>query len=185
MERAACDPRGAHSPRPDAICRTAERGPGNSSFGREEISIRYVSSLEGKGDLSDYEALIAERLKLRVQAEIVAGHALIGPHRDDLEILLRRPRYPQIRLRRPTAKRSASAAACQSSPFFTPTRRISAVSSRRYRRRTRLRTHRPTARVSRRKNANFCHHLKGKFCRRISAQMPRVFKVENGAAKML
>jgi DNA replication and repair protein RecF len=26
-------------------------------------------------------------LKIRVQAETVAGHALIGPHRDDLEIL--------------------------------------------------------------------------------------------------
>lgn len=56
-------------------------------FGNEVISIRYVSSLEGKGDLSDYESLIAERLDLRVQAETIAGHALIGPHRDDLEIL--------------------------------------------------------------------------------------------------
>ncbi|MDM7921054.1 MAG: DNA replication and repair protein RecF [Pyrinomonadaceae bacterium] len=56
-------------------------------FGREELSVRYVSSLEGKGDLSDYEGLLAERLSLRVQAEVVAGHALVGPHRDDLEIL--------------------------------------------------------------------------------------------------
>lgn len=56
-------------------------------FGREEVSIRYLSALEGKGDLADYEALIAERLKLRVQAEVAAGHALIGTHRDDLEIL--------------------------------------------------------------------------------------------------
>jgi DNA replication and repair protein RecF len=56
-------------------------------FGREDITIRYVSSLEGKGDLSDYEALIAERLNLRLSAEISAGHALIGPHRDELEIL--------------------------------------------------------------------------------------------------
>jgi DNA replication and repair protein RecF len=56
-------------------------------FGREEVTIRYVSSLEGKGDLSDYASLIAERLRLRAQAEISAGHALIGPHRDDLEIL--------------------------------------------------------------------------------------------------
>jgi len=59
----------------------------NRLLGDEEVSIRHVSSLEGKGDLSDYEALIAERLSLRVQAETVAGHALIGPHRDDLEIL--------------------------------------------------------------------------------------------------
>jgi DNA replication and repair protein RecF len=57
-------------------------------FGRDEISIRYLSSLEGKGDLSEYESLIAERLKLRVQAEVAAGYALVGTHRDDLEILL-------------------------------------------------------------------------------------------------
>ena len=56
-------------------------------FGSEEIAIRYLSSLEGKGDLSEYELLIAERLHLRVQAEVVAGHTLIGPHRDDLEVL--------------------------------------------------------------------------------------------------
>jgi DNA replication and repair protein RecF len=56
-------------------------------FGREEVTIRYLSSLEGKGDLSDYESLIAERLKLRLQAEISSGYALIGTHRDDLQIL--------------------------------------------------------------------------------------------------
>jgi DNA replication and repair protein RecF len=56
-------------------------------FGKEEVSIRYVSSLEGKGDLTDYAALLDERLKLRVQAELVSGHALIGTHRDDLDIL--------------------------------------------------------------------------------------------------
>lgn len=57
-------------------------------FGREELSVGYVSSLEGKGDLNDFESLIAERLRVRVQAEVVAGHALIGPHRDDLELKL-------------------------------------------------------------------------------------------------
>jgi DNA replication and repair protein RecF len=56
-------------------------------FGREEITIRYVSSLEGKGNLDDYESLIRERLRFRLQAEISSGYALIGPHRDDLEIL--------------------------------------------------------------------------------------------------
>jgi len=56
-------------------------------FGKEEVSIRYVSSLEGKGDLSDYAALLEERLKLRVQAELVSGYSLIGTHRDDLGIL--------------------------------------------------------------------------------------------------
>lgn len=55
-------------------------------FGREELSVRYLSSLEGKGDLADYENLITERLALRVQAEVAAGHALIGTHRDDLEL---------------------------------------------------------------------------------------------------
>jgi len=56
-------------------------------FGKEEVSIRYASSLEGKGDLADYAALLEERLKLRVQAELAAGHTLIGTHRDDLDIL--------------------------------------------------------------------------------------------------
>jgi DNA replication and repair protein RecF len=56
-------------------------------FDKEDINIRYISSLEGKGNLDDYQALIAERLQLRLQAEIAAGYALIGPHRDDLEIL--------------------------------------------------------------------------------------------------
>ena len=59
----------------------------NRLFGREEITIRYVSSLEGKGDLSNYETLIFDRLRLRLQAELAAGYALIGPHRDDLQIL--------------------------------------------------------------------------------------------------
>jgi DNA replication and repair protein RecF len=56
-------------------------------FEREEVSIRYVSSLEGKGDISDYANLLAERLKLRVQAELSSGYSLIGTHRDELEIL--------------------------------------------------------------------------------------------------
>ncbi len=56
-------------------------------FDREEVSIRYLSSLEGKGDLSDYGALLEERLKIRVQAELVSGYSLIGTHRDDLDIL--------------------------------------------------------------------------------------------------
>lgn len=56
-------------------------------FGHEEITIRYVSTLEGKGDLSAYEELLTERLHLRVQAELAAGYALIGAHRDDLKIL--------------------------------------------------------------------------------------------------
>ncbi|MGI8897398.1 MAG: DNA replication/repair protein RecF [Pyrinomonadaceae bacterium] len=57
-------------------------------FERREIQIRYVSSLDGKGDLQDYKSLLDHRLGLRLEAELSAGRALIGPHRDDLEILL-------------------------------------------------------------------------------------------------
>ena len=55
-------------------------------FENEEVSIRYASSLEGKGDISDYAGLLSERLELRVQAELYSGYSLIGTHRDDLEI---------------------------------------------------------------------------------------------------
>jgi DNA replication and repair protein RecF len=57
-------------------------------FERRDVTTRYVSSLEGKGDLSDYESLLRARIGVRLPAEVSAGHALIGPHRDDLEILL-------------------------------------------------------------------------------------------------
>ncbi|HKY26540.1 MAG TPA: DNA replication and repair protein RecF [Pyrinomonadaceae bacterium] len=56
-------------------------------FDREEIQIRYVSSFESKGDLRNYESLLSERLRVRLEAEVAAGRALIGPHRDDLEVL--------------------------------------------------------------------------------------------------
>jgi DNA replication and repair protein RecF len=55
-------------------------------FQAEEISIRYKSSLEGKGDLEDYANLLRERLDHRIKNEIALGYSLIGPHRDDLEI---------------------------------------------------------------------------------------------------
>lgn len=57
-------------------------------FDRRHLSVRYLSSLEGKGDLTAYEDLLNTRLRLRLQAEIASGHALVGPHRDDLEVLL-------------------------------------------------------------------------------------------------
>ncbi len=56
-------------------------------FQNESITIRYKSSLEGKGDLSDYPKLFRERLAHHVQNEISIGYALVGPHRDDVEIL--------------------------------------------------------------------------------------------------
>lgn len=55
----------------------------------DKLSLRYASSLESKGDLKNYEQLIADRLQLRIEAEMYAGACLIGPHRDDLEIRFR------------------------------------------------------------------------------------------------
>ncbi|HMB28568.1 MAG TPA: DNA replication and repair protein RecF, partial [Blastocatellia bacterium] len=56
-------------------------------FQAEAIAIRYKSSLEGRGDLGDYANLLRERLGLRLKNEIAIGYSLVGPHRDDLEIL--------------------------------------------------------------------------------------------------
>jgi DNA replication and repair protein RecF len=58
-----------------------------SLFQAEAITIRYKSSLEGRGDLGDYANLLKERLGLRLKNEIAIGYSLVGPHRDDLEIL--------------------------------------------------------------------------------------------------
>src|SRR5205807_6538900 len=60
----------------------------HSLFG-DALSIRYISSLEGKGDLANYQQLIADRLRLRLEAEMFAGACLIGPHRDDFELRFR------------------------------------------------------------------------------------------------
>ncbi|MGI9068259.1 MAG: DNA replication/repair protein RecF [Pyrinomonadaceae bacterium] len=57
-------------------------------FEPAELQIRYASSLEGKGELDDYEALLRARLQLRLQSEVASGRALVGPHRDDLSIHL-------------------------------------------------------------------------------------------------
>ena len=57
-------------------------------FERRDMTTRYVSALENKGDMSDYESLLRSRISLRMAAEVSAGYALIGPHRDDLEIHL-------------------------------------------------------------------------------------------------
>jgi DNA replication and repair protein RecF len=59
-----------------------------SLFELAELHISYLSSLDGKGDLSNYEALLTERLQLRLPAEAAAGRALLGPHRDDLAVHL-------------------------------------------------------------------------------------------------
>ena len=57
-------------------------------FEPAELQIRYASSLESKDDLNDYESVLRDRLKLRMQTEVAAGRALVGPHRDDLDIHL-------------------------------------------------------------------------------------------------
>jgi len=56
-------------------------------FQAEEITIRYRSSLAGKGDLGHYAKLMQERLLFHLRNEISLGYCLVGPHRDDLEIL--------------------------------------------------------------------------------------------------
>ena len=68
----------------DRINEVLERG----LFEQRDVRIGYVSSLEGKGDLGDYKSLLSQRLQLRMQAELAAGRSLIGPHRDDLDLLL-------------------------------------------------------------------------------------------------
>jgi DNA replication and repair protein RecF len=67
----------------ERINQVLERG----LFDPRELVIKYKSSLDGRGDLNDYESLLSERLRLRLRAEVAAGRALLGPHRDDLEIL--------------------------------------------------------------------------------------------------
>lgn len=56
-------------------------------FQNESITIRYKSSLEGKGDLDDYAKLMRERLEHHLRNEMSLGYSLVGPHRDDVEIL--------------------------------------------------------------------------------------------------
>ena len=65
-----------------------ENDHGRAIFGAERITARYQSQLEGKGDLGRYRELFRERLTLRMAAETAAGHCLIGPHRDDLRLML-------------------------------------------------------------------------------------------------
>ncbi|NBO65990.1 MAG: DNA replication and repair protein RecF [Acidobacteria bacterium] len=56
-------------------------------FQAEEVEVRYRSSLEAAGDSQDYAKLLRERLELRLPNELSVGYSLVGPHRDDLEIL--------------------------------------------------------------------------------------------------
>lgn len=62
-------------------------------FSEREIDIRYRSVLEPHGlsptaSEAEYVDLMTERLRVRLENELSAGCALIGPHRDELEILI-------------------------------------------------------------------------------------------------
>ncbi|MEW6734071.1 MAG: DNA replication and repair protein RecF [Acidobacteriota bacterium] len=57
-------------------------------FSEREIDIRYRSSLEQHGDTRRYRELFQARLQARLENEIAAGYALVGPHRDELEVLI-------------------------------------------------------------------------------------------------
>jgi DNA replication and repair protein RecF len=74
-------------------------------FGAETVTVRYASTLlkdeagqardeggqgrdEGGGmrDETEFREVFARKLSLRRDAELASGHALVGPHRDDLSI---------------------------------------------------------------------------------------------------
>ena len=61
-------------------------------FSEREIDIRYRSSLERHGldgETPDrYRQLLQERLRVRLENEIASGYSLVGPHRDELEVLI-------------------------------------------------------------------------------------------------
>lgn len=62
-------------------------------FSQKEIDIRYRSCLEQHGlkqeaSSETFKAIFKERLKVRMESEIAAGHALVGPHRDELDVLI-------------------------------------------------------------------------------------------------
>src|SRR5205085_1207926 len=59
----------------------AENDYGRAIFAAERVNVRYRSQLEGKGNLDNFMELFRERLGARLQAELAAGHALIGAHR--------------------------------------------------------------------------------------------------------
>lgn len=62
-------------------------------FSQKQIDIKYLSALSPHGvtestTKEDYRKIIDERLRLRMENEVSAGYSLIGPHRDELEILI-------------------------------------------------------------------------------------------------
>jgi DNA replication and repair protein RecF len=63
-------------------------------FSEKHIDIRYRSSLERHGlecqagSAEHYRQLLQERLRVRLENEIASGYTLVGPHRDELEVLI-------------------------------------------------------------------------------------------------
>ena len=53
---------------------------------RETLSLRYVTTVPGGEDMTEVDFL--EKLESCEKSDIVLGHTSIGPHRDDLEILI-------------------------------------------------------------------------------------------------
>lgn len=66
---------------------------GKQLFSDKVIDIHYRSSLNQHGltedhSTDDYRELFKTRLKVRLESEIAAGYALVGPHRDELAVLI-------------------------------------------------------------------------------------------------
>ena len=76
-------------------------------FQAEAITIRYKSSLEGRGDLGDYANLLKERLGLRLKNEIAVGIFAGGPPPRRPGNPLRRPRNRPFRQFGAAAKRAS------------------------------------------------------------------------------
>ena len=55
----------------------------NETMAMSGINLRW----KAKGDLNEYAVLMRERLEHHFQNEVRTGYALVGPHRDDVEIL--------------------------------------------------------------------------------------------------
>lgn len=62
-------------------------------FSQKQIDIKYISALSSHGvsentSKEEYKKIISQRMKIRLENEVSLGYSLIGPHRDELEILI-------------------------------------------------------------------------------------------------
>jgi DNA replication and repair protein RecF len=58
------------------------------SEGKEKLSLRYVPSIELGDDPAQWEANIRKALEELQRREIGRGQTMVGPHRDDMELLI-------------------------------------------------------------------------------------------------